>query len=91
MVHFFFQLIYIFFFVNVNAELLSNFNSYSKTKQNLKIVELAEKQFNYPWGITFVDTNILLITEKNGGLFKFDLISNKKKKNSTQYTSPKKK
>ena len=80
MVHFFFQLIYIFFFVNVNAELLSNFNSYSKTKQNLKIVELAEKQFNYPWGITFVDTNILLITEKNGGLFKFDLISNKKKK-----------
>mgnify|MGYP001374276984 CR=1 FL=1 len=62
MIHFFFQLIYIFFFTDVNAELKSNFKTYSKTKQNLKIVELAEGQFDFPWGITFVNSNTLLIT-----------------------------
>ena len=78
MIHFFFQLIYIFFFTDVNAELKSNFKTYSKTKQNLKIVELAEGQFDFPWGITFVNSNTLLITEKNGGLVKFNVKSQKK-------------
>ena len=78
MIHFFFQLIYIFFFTDVNAELKSNFKTYSKTKQNLKIVELAEGQFDFPWGITFVNSNTLLITEKNGGLIKFNVKSQKK-------------
>ena len=77
MIYIFFSLIYIFFFNSSKAELLSNYKSYSKTKLNLEIVKVSQENLNYPWGMTFIDKNTLLITEKNGGLIKTDVKSGK--------------
>ncbi len=77
MIYFFFSLIYIFLFNSLKAELLSNYKSYSKTKLNIEIAKVSQRKFNYPWGMTFIDKNTLLITEKNGGLIKTDVKSGK--------------
>ena len=60
----------VFFFQNLQADVIThNFKKYPKTKTNFKLQEFIEG-FNYPWGMTFIDKENLIITEKNGGLLK---------------------
>ena len=47
----------------------SNYKKYPKTNQKFKLVEVTEN-LNYPWGMTFIDKENLLVTEKNGKLYK---------------------
>ncbi len=58
---------------------LSNYKKYSITETSFKLVKIVQN-LNFPWALTFLDKNNLLVTEKNGGLLKID-ISNGKKKN----------
>ena len=51
---------------------LSNFKEYQITKTNFQLKELS-KDLNYPWGMTFIDDENLLITEKSGRLLKVNI------------------
>ena len=50
----------------------SNYKKYSKTNQKFKLVKVADN-LNYPWGMTFIDKENLLVTEKNGRLLKINI------------------
>ncbi len=80
MLHLISLLIYTFFFSFANAEKFSNYQDYKNTKVNFKIKKISKDTFNYPWGMTFLDSENLLITEKNGGLLKFNVKSGIKTK-----------
>ena len=56
----------------------SNYKKYQKTNQNFELVEVADN-LNYPWGMTFIDEENLLVTEKNGKLFKINVKNSIKK------------
>ena len=56
----------------------SNYKKYPKTNQKFKLVEVADN-LNYPWGMTFIDEENLLVTEKNGKLFKINVKNSIKK------------
>ncbi len=56
----------------------SNFKKYPKTNQKFKLVKVTEK-LNYPWGMTFIDKEHLLVTEKNGRLLKINIKTGLKK------------
>ncbi len=56
----------------------SNYKQYPKTNQNFKLVKVTDK-LNYPWGMTFIDKEHLLITEKNGRLLKINIKTGFKK------------
>ena len=65
----------VFFFQNLQADVIThNFKKYPKTKTDFKLQELI-KGFNYPWGITFIDKENLIITEKNGGILKVNIVT----------------
>ena len=53
------------------------FGDYEITKTKF-VLEKISNGFNYPWGLTFIDKNHLLITEKNGKLYKVNIVSGKK-------------
>ena len=42
----------------------SNYKKYQKTNQKFKLVEVADN-LNYPWGMTFIDEENLLVTKIN--------------------------
>ena len=66
---------YLFHYSYVFAEVkFSNYKNYKNTKINFKLEEISE-DFNYPWGMTFIDDENILITEKKGKLFKVNLNS----------------
>ena len=72
-----FFFIIFFFFQSLEAdEIIHDFKKYPKIKTNFKLQELI-KGLNYPWGMTFIDKENLIITEKNGGLVKINIISKK--------------
>ena len=50
----------------------SNYKKYPKTTQEFRLIEVADN-LNYPWGITFIDEENLLVTEKNGRLLKINV------------------
>ena len=50
----------------------SNYKQYPKTNQKFKLVKVTDK-LNYPWGMTFIDKEHLLVTEKNGRLLKINI------------------
>lgn len=75
MIHILISLIYTFFFSNANSENFSDYKDYERTKIKLKLKEISKNKLNYPWGMTFVDENTLLITEKGGGLVKINVDS----------------
>ncbi len=77
MIHFFFSLIYIIFFSFTKSEDFINYKNYKKTKVNVKIEEIAKDFFKYPWGMTFIDKDTLLISEKGGRLLKVNIKSGK--------------
>ena len=59
---------YLFYFI-LNAQFLhsfekfSNYRNYSETDEKYKLVKIVDG-LNYPWGMTFIDDEHLLITEK---------------------------
>ena len=60
---------------NVYADAkISNYQDYKITKKKFDLTEISAG-FNYPWGMTFIDDVNLLITEKKGKLFKFNVNS----------------
>ncbi len=66
-------LIYTFFFNFANSEKISNYKTYNKTKTHFKLKKVSSSTLNQPWGMTFLDPDNLLITEKNGGLVKMNI------------------
>ena len=55
----------------------SNYKKYKKTKTKFSLVKIAS-EIDHAWGMTFVDTNTLLITQKNGKLLKVNIRTGKK-------------
>ncbi len=56
----------------------SNYKKYSKTNQEFKLLKITDN-LNYPWGMTFIDKENLLVTEKNGKLLKINIKTGIKK------------
>ena len=56
----------------MSEQTFSNYKQYSLTKTSYKLDKIAQG-FNYPWALTFLDKKNLLISEKNGGLFKVNI------------------
>jgi len=71
--------IFLLVFPAISEENFSNYKRYSLTKTSYKLDKISQG-LNYPWALTFVDKKNLLITEKNGGLFKINIESGKKEK-----------
>ena len=91
----FFLLIFLISFSRITEaeQLYSDFKQYKRSKAQLKVTTVSEN-LNYPWGMTFINKNFLLITEKNGNLIKVDIRDGKKtlikhKINSLKYFSSK--
>ncbi|MDC3091060.1 PQQ-dependent sugar dehydrogenase [Rickettsiales bacterium] len=53
-------------------ERIKNYRNYNLTKTKFKLTEIV-KGLNYPWGLTFIDNERLLITEKNGKLLRVNI------------------
>jgi glucose/arabinose dehydrogenase len=60
-------------------ESYSNFKKYSLTETTFKLEKIAQ-DLKFPWALTFLDKNNLLVTEKNGGLFKINIENGEKEK-----------
>ena len=72
-VFFLILIFYLFQFLNVFADVkFSDYKDYKIPKINFHLEEIS-KGLNYPWGMTFVDNENLLITEKNGRLLKINI------------------
>ena len=66
-------LIIILFCINALAEVkISDYKDYKFLKTNFQFEEIS-KGLNYPWGMTFIDEENLLITEKSGRLIKIKI------------------
>ena len=66
-------LIIILFCINALAEVkISDYKDYKFSKTNFQLEEIS-KGLNYPWGMTFIDDENLLITEKSGRLLKINI------------------
>ena len=57
----------------------SDFEKYKTTNSIFKLEKISNG-LNYPWGITFIDENNLVVTEKNGGLKKINITNGKTSK-----------
>ena len=74
---FIFIILSLFFSKNLYSEVkISNFKDYKETSKNFNLKEIY-KGLNQPWGMTFIDDKNLLITEKKGTLFRFNVESKK--------------
>ena len=63
---------------NVFADVkFSDYKDYEITKINFQLEEIS-KGLNYPWGMTFIDEENFLITEKNGRLLKTNISNGEK-------------
>jgi len=62
-----------------SEEKFDNFKKYNLTKTKYKLEKIIEG-LDYPWALTFLDENNLLVTEKNGGLFKINIKTKTKQK-----------
>ena len=77
MSYFFKLFFFVFFFNNLNAEVsVHDFKKYKVVTEKLKLKEVV-KGLNHPWGLTFIDEENLIVTEKNGGLLKININSRK--------------
>ena len=64
---------YSFLFIDAFADVkFSNYRDYKITNTNFQLEEIW-KGLNYPWGMTFIDEENLLITEKSGGLLRINV------------------
>ncbi len=71
-----FFLIFIPFFAKAE-EVTEDYRKYSITESKF-ILEKSVSKFNYPWAISFIDKNNVVITEKDGGLYRLNLLSGEK-------------
>ena len=77
MSYFFKLFFFVFFFNNLNAEVsVHDFKKYKVVAEKLKLKEVV-KGLNHPWGLTFIDEENLIVTEKNGGLLKININTKK--------------
>tara|TARA_B100000768_G_scaffold170312_1_gene176619 strand:+ start:86 stop:1273 length:1188 start_codon:yes stop_codon:yes gene_type:complete len=60
-----------------SKEQFSNFKDYKLTETEFKLEKIAEDLI-YPWALTFIDNNNLIVTEKPGGLYKINTSTGKK-------------
>ena len=70
-----FLIIIFYLFQSFNAfadDKFSNYRDYTITQTNFQLEEIS-KGLNYPWGMTFIDDENFLITEKNGMLLKINI------------------
>ncbi len=51
---------------------IDDYRKYSITESKFTL-EKSVKKFNYPWAISFIDRNNVVITEKDGGLYRLNL------------------
>ena len=75
-------LIFLIFYtpVLVLAEtIIDDYRRYDVTKTKF-ILEKSAKDLSYPWALSFIDKTNVVITEKDGGLYKVDVLSGKKQK-----------
>ena len=70
---FFFYFILLFYFI-LNTQFLhsfekfSNYRNYLETDEKYRLIKIVDG-LNYPWGMTFIDDEHLLITEKKGSIY----------------------
>ena len=77
MSYFFKLFFFVFFFNNLYAEVsVHDFKKYKVVAEKLKLKEVV-KGLNHPWGLTFIDEENLIVTEKNGGLLKININTKK--------------
>ena len=75
---------YLFYFI-LNTQFLhsfekfSNYRNYLETDEKYRLIKIVD-DLNYPWGMTFIDDEHLLITEKKGNIIKVNIINGKKEK-----------
>ena len=76
---FLFLLVFIACFSEITEadDLYSDFKKYKKSQSKFKVTNIS-KGFNYPWGMTFINKNNLLITEKNGKIFRVNTSNGEK-------------
>ena len=65
-------LVLLFAFTTFADVKISDYKNYTITKTNFQLEEIS-KGLNYPWGMTFIDDENLLITEKSGRLVKINI------------------
>jgi len=58
-------------FACIAEPVISNFKKYPKTNSEYKLQKL-EVEFDHPWGITAINEEEMIVSEKGGGLFKFN-------------------
>ena len=56
----------------------SNFKDYPFTDETFKLIEITDG-LNYPWGMTFINDQDLIITEKKGNIIKVNTSTGEKK------------
>ena len=56
-----------------------DYRKYHSTKSKFKL-EKSAQGLNYPWALTFIDKVNVLITEKDGGLYKVNVLTGEKEK-----------
>ena len=75
-------LIFLIFFTPVLAlaeTIIDDYKKYDVTKTKFTL-EKSAKDLSYPWALSFIDKTNVVITEKDGGLYKVDVLSGKKQK-----------
>ena len=60
-----------------SKDAFSNYKEYALTKSKYKLQKISN-QLNFPWALTFIDSNNVIVTEKNGGLYKINKITGQK-------------
>ena len=70
------------FFIPIHTFANKDFSDFKKYKTTNSIFKLEKisNGLNYPWGITFIDENNLVVTEKNGVLKKINITNGKTSK-----------
>ncbi len=64
---------FLFSLPSYSEEKIKNYKNYPSTKVDFKLEKVTDSNLNYPWGMTFIDQNHLLITEKNGKILKVNV------------------
>ena len=77
-IYFFIFILYLLFATNTYAEVkITDYRDYKISKTILQLEEIS-KDLNYPWGMTFIDNETLIITEKKGNIYKVNTNTKKK-------------
>ena len=87
--NFIFKLFFVVFFISDNSfseVLIHNYNNYKNIKTKIVLSDIIGG-LDHPWGMTFVDKQNLIITQKNGEILKINIVSKKIKKIKHQIKS----